>query len=668
MTRIDLATLLSDAPAADRPRLEKALGRLGDSLEGAVRSFVHDKARAVAGSEAFENIWKQVNRQAHSSLDKALTGSGGGAVKLEGDTVTLDLAPLVDRVKERLVDEGMTVAGKIPEVHTDFTLVRSDDIGKAKTYVRLLQLAGNWLPVIALILVAAGVLFSVRKRRTLVTAALAVAVATGLLGIGLRVFRVLYLDRLPANVSQDAAGAVYDTMTHFLFTMVRMVVALGVVIALATWLTGGGRRAGLVRGLWTSGIAAVRTTADHAGMRLGPVAPFVSRYRTWITWVLVAAALLVRLLWSYPTGWAVVGIASCLLLLLAVVEFLGGERHDVFPATASDRLLLNGFTAQVWTLPGTTTDQVLARTAGEYRGRPGDPAVALVLGAGNVPAITPLDILHKLYAQGQVVIAKMNPVNAYLRPHFEQVFTEFVERGWVRFVDGGGAEGAYLTTHKGVDSIHVTGSDRTHDAIVWGTDEKAEDRRCADTPLNDKPFTSELGGVSPCIVTPGPWSAADFRFQAEHIVTSKMNNSGHNCVASQILIVPRHWDGTERLLTEIRRVLGELPPRADYYPGADERLTAVTQDHPEAEVHGDDCRLLVPDITDPDDPMLLVEVSTTASTWARRTGSTTACAALTTTWSWLPTPTPICTPRRCATSSPGCRARRATRPSQAARG
>ncbi|MGW0908548.1 hypothetical protein [Streptomyces sp. NPDC002853] len=326
MNRIDLATLLSDAPAADRPRLEKALGKLGDSLEGAVRSFVHDQARAVAGSGAFENIWKQVNRQAHSSLDKALTGSGGGAVKLEGETVTLDLAPLVDRVKERLVDEGMTVAGTIPEVHTDFTLVRSDDIGKAKTYVRLLQLTGNWLPVIALVLVVAGVLLSVRRRRTLVTAALAVALTTGLLGIGLRVFRVLYLDRLPANVSQDAAGAVYDTMTHFLFTTVRVIVALGVVIALAAWLTGGGRRAGLVRGLWTAGIAAVRSTADHAGMRLGPVAPFVRRHQTWIAWVLVAAALLTYLLWSYPTGWVVVGIVLCLLFLLAVVEFLGGGR------------------------------------------------------------------------------------------------------------------------------------------------------------------------------------------------------------------------------------------------------------------------------------------------------------------------------------------------------
>ncbi|MFI6878836.1 aldehyde dehydrogenase family protein [Streptomyces sp. NPDC050400] len=286
---------------------------------------------------------------------------------------------------------------------------------------------------------------------------------------------------------------------------------------------------------------------------------------------------------------------------------------DVFPATGTDRLLLNGFTAEVWTLPGTTRDQVLARAAREYRGAAGDPVVALVLGAGNVAAITPLDILHKLYADGQVVLAKMNPVNAYLRPHFEKVFGEFVDRGWVRFADGGAAEGAYLTTHDGIDTLHVTGSDRTHDAIVWGTDEQAERRRRDDTPLTTKPFTSELGGVSPGIVTPGPWSAADFRFQAEHIVTSKMNNSGHNCVASQILVVPRDWDGTERLLAEIRRVLRALPPRRDYYPGAGDRLGAVAAAHADAEVLGaDGCRVLVPEIEGTDDPMLHDEVFASA--------------------------------------------------------
>lgn len=291
-----------------------------------------------------------------------------------------------------------------------------------------------------------------------------------------------------------------------------------------------------------------------------------------------------------------------------VHEENGGTRVDVFPATRWDSVLLNGYKAQVWMRPGVTPEQVRADAAGEYRGRRGEPAVALVLGAGNVAAITALDILHKLYVEGQVVIAKMNPVNAYLRPHFEYVFAEFVERGWLRFVDGGAAEGAYLCRHDGVDALHVTGSDRTHDAIVWGTDEEAGRRRREDLPLVAKPFSSELGGVTPCVVVPGPWSAADLRYQAEHIVTSKMNNSGHNCVASQVLVLPRDWDGTERLLDEIRTVLRELPERADYYPGSADRLASVRAAHPTAEAHGAGCRLLVPDIADHDDRLVTEEV------------------------------------------------------------
>ncbi|MFI7413834.1 aldehyde dehydrogenase family protein [Streptomyces sp. NPDC049627] len=296
----------------------------------------------------------------------------------------------------------------------------------------------------------------------------------------------------------------------------------------------------------------------------------------------------------------------------AVHEHGGRVWVDVFPATGWDRLLLSGYSARVRMGAGITAEQVRHRAAGLYRGRPEPAGVALVLGAGNVAALTALDILHKLYAEGQVVVAKMNPVNAYLRPHFEGIFAEFIERGWLRFVDGGPAEGAYLTTHDGVDSVHVTGSDRTHDAIMWGTDDQAEQRRRDDRPLVDKPFTSELGGVSPCIVVPGQWSAADFRFQAEHIVTSKMNNSGHNCIASQVLVLPRSWDGTERLLDEIRKVLRTLPVRSDYYPGADGRLAAVRAAHPDAESYGDGCRLLVPDIADHDDVLLSSEVFASA--------------------------------------------------------
>jgi acyl-CoA reductase-like NAD-dependent aldehyde dehydrogenase len=308
----------------------------------------------------------------------------------------------------------------------------------------------------------------------------------------------------------------------------------------------------------------------------------------------------------------------------AVHERDGRTYVDVLPVTRWDALLLNGFSAQVWLSPGTKAEDARARAGSQYVRQAGKPSVALVLGAGNVAAITPLDILHKLYAEDQVVVAKLNPVNAYLRPHFERIFAEFVQHNWVRFADGGAAEGTYLATHQGVDSIHVTGSDRTYNAIVWGTGTEADQRRIADEPLVTKPFSSELGGVSPCIVAPGPWSGADFRYQAEHIVTSKINNSGHNCIASQVLIVPRDWQGTSRLLDEIRAILRQLAPRPDYYPGAAERLAAIRAAHPEAETHGDSAgRILIPDITDRDDMMITTEVFASALGVVRLPGATT---------------------------------------------
>ncbi|MFF5920745.1 hypothetical protein ACFY8C_20735 [Streptomyces flavochromogenes] len=328
MEHIDLEALLEGVAPEQRPLLAKALGKLGGSLESAVSSFVHDKAQDVVASDAFETVWTDANRAVHTALVRALTGSGDGAVQINNDTVTVDLAPVIERVKERLVDAGLTVAAKIPEVHTDFTVVKSEDIGKVKTGFRLLQVMGLWLPVIAVLLVVAGVLLSTHRRRTVIASAIGVAVAALVLGIALTVFRTVYLNALPDTVSQPAAGSVYDALIHFLRTTVRMVVTLGLVVALAAWLTGPSRPAVVVRRMWNSGIDATRGAADRAGLKTGPVGPFARRYRTWITWILVALAVLVYVLWDHPTGWVVVGLALALLFAFAVVRFLGAEHVD----------------------------------------------------------------------------------------------------------------------------------------------------------------------------------------------------------------------------------------------------------------------------------------------------------------------------------------------------
>ena len=226
-----------------------------------------------------------------------------------------------------------------------------------------------------------------------------------------------------------------------------------------------------------------------------------------------------------------------------------------------------------------------------------------MLGAGNIASIAPLDVLYKLYADGEVVMAKLSPVNDYLGPFLERAFAPLIDDGFVRFTYGGGHIGEYLCRHPQVDTIHITGSARTHDLIVYGAGEEGAARKARGERLLDKPMTSELGGVGPTIVVPGPWTDSDLAYQAEHLVTQKLHNSGHNCVATQVLVLPAAWDGAGKLLDAVRAQLRRVEPRPAYYRGTQERRQEILEHYPNAEdVRSGDASCLLITGCDPTNP------------------------------------------------------------------
>lgn len=271
----------------------------------------------------------------------------------------------------------------------------------------------------------------------------------------------------------------------------------------------------------------------------------------------------------------------------------GQVSAQVYPFDRTEQLLLHGYIAEVWMQPGV---EVGAVSAGAHYRLP-DPkgSVGLILGAGNISSIPPLDAVYKLFAEGSVVVVKMNPVNEYLGPVFERIFAPQIAEGFVRFVYGGADVGAELAQHPQVDTVHVTGSLTTHDAIVFGAGADGAARKAQREPLLDKPITSELGGVTPTIVVPGPWDDADFVYHAEHIATQKLHNSGFNCVAAQVLVLPGNWDGSARLISEVRTAMAAAEERPAYYPGIDDRHAAVHHHHDHGERMGSH-RTLVVDI------------------------------------------------------------------------
>jgi Aldehyde dehydrogenase family len=265
----------------------------------------------------------------------------------------------------------------------------------------------------------------------------------------------------------------------------------------------------------------------------------------------------------------------------------------VFPANSIDSVLFSNVVVDVHMATG-VTEKDLATRASFYK-QPGlGGGVTLVFGAGNIEAIPSFDIITKMFNEGKVCVVKMNPVNAYLGAYLEQAYREPIERGFLAFVYGGVEEGAYLAQHPGVDDIHLTGSDKTYETLVWGPPGLERERRKArDERVLDKSITAELGNVSPVIVVPGSYTERELRYQAEEVAGALALNASYCCCAPKVLVTAKGWATRDKFLRMVEEVLERMPPRVSYYPGAAERYRLFTADRDKVRKFGaEDDRVL----------------------------------------------------------------------------
>jgi len=254
----------------------------------------------------------------------------------------------------------------------------------------------------------------------------------------------------------------------------------------------------------------------------------------------------------------------------------------VFPKSLYDRALFPGVTGEVWMERGISPEDVINTQAWAYRGVKPVGKVALVLGAGNAAVLPVADALHKLIVELQVVVLKLNPVNAHMGPLFEQGLRTLINMGYLGIVYGGTGEGSHICNHPKVHELHMTGSDKTYEAIVFGPGEDGRKRKAQRNPIITKRFTGELGNVSPVIIVPGPWSQQEIEQQARYISTWLVANAGFACLTPRVIIQHKNWRHRSELLNEMGQVLAQVPTRKAYYPGAHQRHAKFVSHYPNA--------------------------------------------------------------------------------------
>lgn len=351
-----------------------------------------------------------------------------------------------------------------------------------------------------------------------------------------------------------------------------------------------GQRARLLERLHASVSSAAADWADAASTSKGLGAGHPLRGEEWLSGPYAALVALD----AYRRSLTALAQGRSPLDGIRTDEAPGGRiRAHTFPTNAVDGLLLSGYTGEVWFEPGVTAVQA-RRGAGLGQLDPTRPAeVGLVLGAGNITSIPVLDVLYELLAHNRVCVLKVNPTQDALVPVYERAFAPLIEAGFLRILTGGGDVGAYLTQHPSIAHVHITGSAATFDLIAWGPGPSGARRRREKRPQLKKPITAELGGVSPIIVVPGRWTAADLAFHAEHVVTMRLHNSGHNCIAGQVVILSADWPQREAFLDALRTAYDTAPTRPVWYPKSAEKMDAAAAAYPRARWNGAHDRAII---------------------------------------------------------------------------
>ncbi|NEB98076.1 hypothetical protein [Streptomyces anulatus] len=204
-------------------------------LQDTVREFLHETVRSFTTTEAFRNAWDTANRAAHKAVAAALDGDSGEAV-------TIDLAPVIDQVKQDLVRDGVPFADRIPVERTEITVLGPGQADELRNSFRLLRYGSIW-PAVATLVFLVLVVGIATVRRGMRAGLWATATVGAGFVLGAVVLRVLVavgrgrvLDEVPDS-DRGAAAAVVDALTASLRTTVWVVLAVGAALLVGAVVT-----------------------------------------------------------------------------------------------------------------------------------------------------------------------------------------------------------------------------------------------------------------------------------------------------------------------------------------------------------------------------------------------------------------------------------------------
>ena len=317
---IDGITGLGTGPVAT-----KALDALKAPLAQGIVSLIQTTVGRFVASDAFAQVWQDALRASHTQLVATMQGDPKAAVAIGKDgSVGIQLGPIIDRVKQLLVDQGITFASRIPTIDKTITVAQNSSIPTIQVFYNLAVVAGAWLPWVSIGLLALGVIVARRRALALIGAASALGIAMIVVISAIAIGKIVFIaSASPALVPAGVASTLYVTVSTAMKDTGVAVLVLAIVVALVAWYSGPFGVPRKLRGFFGSGVTWVRESAERHGITTGRVGEWIYAQRVLlraaVAVIAAAVVLFVRPLTPSLIIWTLV-IAAVVIAILELVQ------------------------------------------------------------------------------------------------------------------------------------------------------------------------------------------------------------------------------------------------------------------------------------------------------------------------------------------------------------
>ncbi len=189
-------------------------------LPAVTNAAVDSVTHSFVSSPDFPAVWDDTARIAHSGFVALLEGTDSPLFDSASGQVSVDLTPVVQAVIDELNARGISLS--MPSGDMTFVVFESSRLADLQSVTSRLEDLAIILTLAALASLLAYVLVAPNWRGAIVVAGLGLAISMLVVLLFVALLRWLYLDSLSATVDRDAALNLFDTLTFYLRSGLRI--------------------------------------------------------------------------------------------------------------------------------------------------------------------------------------------------------------------------------------------------------------------------------------------------------------------------------------------------------------------------------------------------------------------------------------------------------------